>query len=121
MSKIDQLPDSTQTIRSEAADRFDEIVLLLKFGLDSSASFAGKKNSLGCKGDHAPPQKQQLINDTEIICLCGGNIFLNGCCSKHNTSKSLVSSLNSAAGSVEDPFVAMFRDYFGIPSTVEIA
>jgi hypothetical protein len=126
MSEIDQLPSFTQTIQGEpAADRFDEILHLLKFGLNSSTACTGKKKA--CKGDRNL-QAKQSVNEDEIICLCGGNIFLKGCCSKHNIFKASISqsepclsSSLQAAGPDEDLFVAMFRDYFGIPSTVEIA
>jgi hypothetical protein len=122
MSVIDQLPDK-QTIQGEPADQFAEILLLLKFGLDSSASLSGKKK-LAFKGDSIHPPAQ-LKYDEEIVCLCGGNIFLNGCCSKHNFSKFSTSEkcdpCLKAAETDQDLFMAMFRNYFGIPETVEIA
>ncbi len=120
MSKID-------CIQSEHAAGFDEILPILKCGLDSSAAFAGKKNGLACKGNHIL-SPTQLIRVDESVCVCGGNILLNGCCAKHNVSKVRTSQLEpfpasslKAAESTEDLFVAMFRDYFGIPTTVEIS
>ncbi len=126
MREIDQLTNCAETITSKTADRFDEILPLLKFGLNSSASLAGEKVGLAGKGDKILPPSSKY--DDEIHCLCGGNIFLNGCCAKHSfyrasssQSESSPASSLKAAGPKEDLFVTMFRDYFGIPAAVELA
>ena len=107
----------------------DEILLLLRHGLNTSHSSASSLKDVACKSSQTTPPAQKQLHDCEQHCMCGGNIILSGCCAIHaipsaRTSQPearLVEASTNATGSNEDPFVVMFRGYFGIPLTVDIA
>jgi hypothetical protein len=134
MADIDQRPsfataESTlPTIETKPANQGDEILLALKIGLNtssSSAAISSQKKDLTCKDDHMAPT-QKPPDDCKKHCVCGGNIFLSGCCAMHTSpmasAQSDPSLVASSHGTEIDEirFLAMFREYFGIPSTVDI-
>jgi hypothetical protein len=112
------IADMNKTVEIQGEDSSDKLGFLLQLGQNSSSIASWTKCSDG-KGN-----QDHLTG--ENLCLCSGNIYLNGCCSKHRTSQrnrtksapSLVLELNQPE---KARYLAMFRDFYEIPETTEIA
>jgi hypothetical protein len=108
--------ENTRTTEVTVTDPADNLFILLQFGQNSSSSFTSRKKSSGSLEDgnqdftgHQPTHEN-----------------LDACNSKHTTCQrntgepapSLVTDLNKQE---EARYLAMFREFYEIPATTDIA
>ena len=109
----------------EVADPADKLFLLLQLGKNSSSSFTMRRTqSEDNKGHQACAARQPA---RELLCLSRGNICPHESClpemhytRRLNTTKPVLPPLSDPNKQEEVRYLAMFRDFYGIPATTDI-
>ena len=103
----------------ENPDDYDELLLLLLVGQNSSSSFTSKSDNTKHKEGAEPGSTQQIFDSLQIC---------QSCCQKQNRKDAAKDSSGATTHSAplpnfsyltsrsEDPQVAMFEDFFQIPT-----
>jgi hypothetical protein len=109
----------------EVADPADKLFLLLQLGKNSSSFTMSRTQNADNKGHQACAALQPA---RELLCLSRGNICLHKCCSSEmhytrrlDTAEQVLTLLSDPNIQEETRYLAMFRNFYGIPATTIIA